>query len=53
MNKCGFQINEFFCEQHLDPHLLQEDDLDQEDVSDDSSDDGFFSFNKIMKLQKS
>ncbi|WP_342564232.1 GNAT family N-acetyltransferase [Paenibacillus sp. FSL R7-0345] len=45
VNKCGFQINEFFCEHHPDPHGQQE------DLSDDSDgfDDGFFNFIKFMK----
>lgn len=46
INKCGFQINEFFCEYHPDPHFKEESDLD-----DTGLDDGFFSFIKNMKTQ--
>lgn len=47
VNKCGFQINAYFCEYHPDPHFPQESD------SDDNSDfdDGFFNFIKIMKTE--
>jgi GNAT superfamily N-acetyltransferase len=47
VNKCGFQINEFFNEYHPDPHFQQEDFSDDHD----GFDDGFFNFIKIMKVQ--
>jgi hypothetical protein len=47
VNKCGFQINEFFCKYHPDPNLHQEKLSDAQN----DFDDGFFNFIKIMKTQ--
>lgn len=51
VNKCGFQINEFYCEHHPDPHFQQEDSYGENDYHGDHVDfeDGFFNFIKIMK----
>lgn len=49
VNKCGFKINEFFCEHHPDPHFPQEELAEDND----GLADGFFNFVKIMKAQKS
>ena len=48
VNKCGFQINEFYCERHPDPHCPQE----EYSEDNDGMEEGFFDFEKVMKPKK-
>jgi GNAT superfamily N-acetyltransferase len=48
VNKCGFQINEFYCEHHPDPNFPQE----ERSEGNVGMDEGFFNFIKIMKPQR-
>lgn len=49
VNKCGFQIVEFFCAYHRDPHEDEYDAPDETNRPDDEGPDEMFRFVKFMK----